>query len=382
MGNERKNISSYILIGIVTIFIIVFIAWLFIGGYIMKSVGETELGVKLIRNKVVEILPPGVYTDIGFFRKLVTINIEHINWCAVDPEVLTSDSQRIGLAVCGTVQRPTNAETIISGWASFKVYYTNDLGLAGEYHFEATDDPTEQRLIIDESGLLQILAQQAMKVCVGDRPFEDAVIGSARDEVRQCIDNEVSKLAEEYGGLNVANVTVPNVILSSEVQESLDAITQSKFDEALANQQAEQAIAEANKKLAEEQGSIMVSEGTKQEQARQDAITAALQAESLSAQQAVIKQQMENDLLEANLQIEINEKLAQAAAIQAEADLAEELYMATLIEENPSYAYQQWLATIMPAWSSTDKVIVPAGSDPFTILAPFGIPNYSVEIPE
>ena len=56
-----------------------------------------------------------------------------------------------------------------------------------------------------------------MKVCVGDRIFDEAVIGTARDELRACIDDEVNKLAANFG-LRVENVAVPDVLLSPDVQ--------------------------------------------------------------------------------------------------------------------------------------------------------------------
>lgn len=39
---------------------------------------------------------------------------------------------------------------------------------------------------------VQDLARQAMKVCVGDRTFDDNIIGTARDALRACIDDELS----------------------------------------------------------------------------------------------------------------------------------------------------------------------------------------------
>ena len=344
-----RKFVSWMLPAIGILAVVFIVIWLFIGGYIMKSVGDTEIGVKLVRNRVVEVLPSGIYTDLRFFTKLKTVNVAKLDWCAVDPEILTSDSQRIGLAVCGTVQRPLDSEAYINGWSSYKPYYTNDNGLAGKFHFEPTDDPTEQRLVIDQSGLMQTQAQQAMKVCVGDRAFSESVIGSARDDLRQCIDEEVSKLLAGFGNLNVDNVVAPNVVLLEEVQQALDNITKSRFEQALAEQDKEKIRAEKEKELEEIQGNIRVTEGEKQEQARQDAITAELKANALLSQQDVIRQQMENDLLQAELQIDVNTELAKAAEIKAEANNADNLYMAELLENNPSYAYMLWLKEIVPA---------------------------------
>ena len=59
--------------------------------------------------------------------------------------------------------------------------------------------------------------------CVGDKKFDEAVIGSGRDDLRACIDDELSGLAEPLG-LEVRNVAVPQITISPEVQAGLDAI--------------------------------------------------------------------------------------------------------------------------------------------------------------
>src|SRR6266545_3164432 len=69
---------------------------------------------------------------------------------------------------------------------------------------------------------------QAMKVCVGDKKFDEAVIGSGRDALRSCIDDELSGLAQPLG-LEVRNVAVPQVTISLAVQTALDAIVQSRL---------------------------------------------------------------------------------------------------------------------------------------------------------
>jgi hypothetical protein len=301
----------------------------------------------------------------------------------VDPEVITNDSQRIGLVVCGTVQRPGlgEADLYLSGWSSFKPYYVNDLSLAGKFHYENNpSNANEQIVVVDQAGLMQTLAQQAMKVCVGDRGFEEAVIGSARDELRKCIDDQISPLAAGYGGLTVDNVTVPNVILSPGVQASLDAITQSRFAQALAEQEKLTAITQADAVLAQEQGKIRVSQGTIQEQARQDAITAELQAQALFAQQQVISQQNANDLLDAELQLEVNSARFSAAEEAAKADNADKLYVAEILQRNPNYAYWLALQAIAPSWTNVDKVYIPSGTNPLTILGIDGMPGITVPI--
>lgn len=384
MKNKSKRWVVYTLVGGI-ILILVLLGRFTLFGYIWHQVEDTEIAVQLRQNRVVNVVPPGIYTDTGLWADIVDINVAQIQWCAVDPEVITKDSQRIGLVVCGTVQRPglAEAERYLTGWSSFKIYYTQDLNLAGKYHYVSNpNNSTEQIVVVDQAGLLQTLAQQAMKVCIGDRTFSQAVIGSARDEVRQCIDDEVSSLAAGYGGLSIENVTVPNVILTPEVQASLDAITKARFDQAVAEQSALTAAAQADEQLAIQSGAIRVEQGRVQEQARQDAITADLQAQALLAQQDVIRQQNANNLLAAELELEVNKKQSEAALYLAQAENADKLYFAELLAANPDYARLLMVESIVPAWSATDKVIIPAGTDPLTIISPWGSGTPVVVAPE
>ena len=350
-------------------------------GYAWENVGDTYIAVQLFQNKPWNVVGSGVYTDLRPWAVIERINVAQLQWCSVDPEVITNDSQRIGLVVCGTVQRPSlgQADAYLKGWSSYKPYYVNDLALAGKFHYVNNPNNTnEQLVVVEQAGLMQTLAQQAMKVCVGDRGFEEAVIGSARDELRKCIDDQVSPLAQGYGSLIVDNVTVPNVILSAEVQASLDAITQSRFAQALAEQQKSTAKTQADAKLAEEQGKIRVSQGTIQEQARQDAITAELQAQALAAQQQVIQQQNSNDLLDAKLQLDVNNARYQAAEVKAKADNADKLYVASILQNNPNYAYWLSLQTLAPTWTDVDKVYIPAGTNPLTVMGVGTVPNVTI----
>ena len=123
---------------------------------------------------------------------------------------------------------------------------------------------------------------------VGDRAFNDAVIGSARDELRVCIDAEVNGLAGSFGVV-VKNVAIPNVILAPEVQVSLDAITQSRLDTVLAAQDAIKAKEQAAADQAREEGAVRVTLSRQQEEVRQQTILADLQRQRFEANRAVIE---------------------------------------------------------------------------------------------
>ena len=166
------------------------------------------------------------------------------------------------------------------------------------------------------------------------------MIGSARDELRVCIDAELNRLAANLG-LNIKNVAIPNVILSAEVQTSLDAITQSRLDTELATQDAIKAKEQATADQAREEGEVRVALSRQQEEVRQQTILAELEEKRLAAQRAVIEAEKANDLLAAQKDLEINRARAEAAQKAARAALASELILAELYAQNPSYAYLQ-----------------------------------------
>lgn len=356
-------------------------------GYYWRAIGDQYIGVETISGNVGRVLPPGIHSNSTLWADLNEVDISQHPWCSVDPEVLTKDSQRLGFVVCGTVQRPGLSDLIgpegkkttyyqYNGgqyWVGYKTYYQKNDLLAGEYHTEANpSNPNEQIYIIDKAGLMQQLSQQAMKSCVGDRTFEQAVVGSNRDDLRDCIDESVSKLAANYGGLKVENVVVPNIIIGDEVAAKLDAITTAKFDTQLEKQKEEQALAEGKRLLAVEQAAIRVEQGSSQETATQRAITLGLQAEAEKARKGLIEADMANKLLEAELQIEVSQTDLEAAKLDVQISHVWDITLAELLQVNPTYADYLMLQLATAAWDETDKIVVPIGSDPYTIINPWG----------
>ena len=122
-----------------------------------------------------------------------------------------------------------------------------------------------------------------MKVCVGDRTFDDNIIGTARDALRACIDEEVNKLSEKFG-LTIDTLVVPEVILSPEVQAALDAIVQSRLETEKAAQDKLRADAQADAEQARQEGEIRVEQSRIQEQTKQQTILAQLEQEKVLAQ--------------------------------------------------------------------------------------------------
>ncbi|NJN93263.1 MAG: hypothetical protein HC875_03825 [Anaerolineales bacterium] len=362
-------IFTLIVVAIVAVIVLMFSSQFY---YLFERVEEQEVGVQFESGRIVGIVGPGVYSDFGFYVELTKISSQAIPFTIEDQEIITKDKQRIGLVVSGDIFRPNIAQKDIlqDKWAEYRNIFL--------------DDALAQARV-------QALAQQAMKVCVGDRNFDDNVVGTARDELRNCIDTEVSDLANNFG-LQIENVVVPNVLLSPEVQAALDAIVQSRLETEKAAQDKLRANAQASAEQARQEGEIRVQQSRIQEETKQQTILAQLEQEKILAQKAVIEAQKANelaqveaqkaiieaekinDLLAAQKDLEINQAIAAAAAEKAKADLANQLILAELYADNPGYLDLQKVQANANALKPTDKIIfTPEGTVPNLVIPGPGI---------
>ncbi len=317
--------------------------------YLFKRVEPGQIGVIIRGGQISRIVPPGMYSDLGLFVNLKTYSIEAYQFSVADAELITSDNQRIGVTVSGSFFRPdfAKADRIAALWARYSHIYTNDEAL--------------QKVAND-------LAAQAMKVCVGGKPFRESIIGAGRDSLRNCVDEELSKLSDPYG-LDVSNVTLPNVTLSPEVQQLLDAITKSRLETEKAEQDRLKAIAQGEASKAEQEAAIRVEQSRAQEEAKQKAVLAELTRNQLQAEKQVIEAQKNNDLLSAQRDLEINTAMAAAAIERAKADLAREIALAELYGKNSNYYNYQMALANASALKATDKLIfTPEGVFPQLIF--------------
>ncbi|MBE7472730.1 MAG: hypothetical protein DPW09_16025 [Anaerolineae bacterium] len=360
---------TLIVVVIVAVILLVFSSQFY---YLFERVEEQEVGVQFESGRIVGIVGPGVYSDFGFYVELTKISSQAIPFTIEDQEIITKDKQRIGLVVSGDIFRPNIAQKDIlqDKWAEYRNIFL--------------DDALAQARV-------QALAQQAMKVCVGDRNFDDNVVGTARDELRNCIDSELSDLAANFG-LQIENVVVPNVILSPEVQAALDAIVQSRLETEKAAQDKLRANAQAEAEQARQEGEIRVQQSRIQEETKQQTILAQLEQEKIlaqkavieaqkanelaqvEAQQAIIEAEKANELLAAQKDLEINQANAAAAAEKAKADLANQLVLAELYGDNPGYLELQKIQANANALKATDKIIfTPEGTVPNLVIPGPGI---------
>ena len=362
-----------ILIGVVVLIGLVFVLS-FAGrfGYFFRTVEQQEVGVQFRGGRIYNIVGPGVYSDVGLFVSLVKVSSQAIPFQVTDEEIITIDKQRIGIVVSGDIFRPNlgDRDRILSLWAQYRGIYLND-------------DPALARV--------QDLARQSMKVCVGDRTFDESIIGTSRDELRACIDDELNDLADRFG-LRIENLVVPNVILSPEVQTALDAIVQSRLSTEKAAQDELKARAEAAAEQARQEGEIRVEQSRIQEQTRQQTNLAEMERARLAAQKDVIEAERanalarletekltigatkSNELLAATRDLDINEALAVAAAAKAQADLALQLALARLLTDHPDYLQLKTVEANASALRETDKIIFTVeGMAPTLVLPGPGI---------
>ena len=340
--------------------------------YFFERVEESEVGVRFSGGRIKDIVGPGVYNDFGLFVEIKRVSSQAVAFSVSDEELITRDKQRIGLTVTGDIFRPglENSDVLRRLWAEYNNLYLSD---------DAARTRIEDR------------ARQAMKVCVGNRGFDDNVIGSGRDDLRECIDNEVNKLAENFG-LTIDNVAVPEVILSADVQARLDEIVGSRLATELAAQDELRARAQASAEQARQEGEIRVQQSRIQEESRGQRILAELEEQKIiaqravieaeranelarvEAQRAIIEAEKENELLAAQRDLEIETARALAATERAKAELATQLALAELFAANPAYLQLQMVQANASAIRPSDKIIfTPEGLVPTLVMPGPGI---------
>lgn len=356
-SNNLRNALSFIprwLIGLIAgIILIVVLANLSKSFWYFEVIENDEVGVTIEAGEIQGVVQPGIAYDFGLFVDLVKITTSAVAITVDDPELITIDKQRIGLEVTADVFRPREADIVISNYSRYRNIYLNDESL-------------QQRMTA--------FTLQAMKVCVGDKKFDEAVIGSGRDDLRACIDDELSGLAAPIG-LEVRNVAVPQITISPEVQAALDAIVQSRLATEKAKQDAEKAEEEAAAQQAVEEGRIRVEQAKLQEEARQQAILQELKRQQLEAELAVIEQQTIN----AEAQLGLTQAQQAIADEQARVDIARELALAEMYAAHPEYVALQIALANASAIKDSDKFIyTPAGVFPNLILGNGVVPTFDV----
>jgi hypothetical protein len=379
---KARSISGVIIAVVVVIGVIALFSFGSQFFYFFKKVDAQEIGIQFSGGRIKDVVGPGVYSDFGLYVSMIKVSSQAISFTVDDAEIITKDKQRMGAVVSGDIFRPgeTEKDVLRENWSKYRGLYTDDAALVAK---------------------VQDFARQAMKVCVGGNTFDNNTIGSARDELRACIDDELNGLATSVG-LIVRNVVVPNIILSSEAQAGLDAIVQSRLETEKAAQDELKAIAQAAAEQARVEGEIRVEQSKIQETTRQQTTLAELERQRVAAQLAVIEAQRANTLAEleterqkieatkaneilaAERNLQIRELEADAMEAAARGDVALRKALALLYAEHPEFQLVTIAEANAAALSATDKIIFTVeGSAPTIVLPGPGItPTVNVAQPQ
>ncbi len=371
-GPQMRNVSR--IMGAVVALVVILVLLLFGGQffYVMQRVDAQEVGIQFESGRIKDVVGPGVYSDVGWFVSMTKVSSQAIFFSVQDPEIITKDKQRMGAVVSGDIFRPdeTQKDVLRAMWSKYRGLYIDDAVAVAK---------------------IQDFAKQAMKVCVGDRTFNENTIGTTRDDLRACIDTELNEKAQLVG-LTVRNVVVPEIILSEEVQVGLDAIVQSRLETEKAAQDKLKAEAQASAEQARVEGEIRVEQSRLQETTRQQTTLAELERQRVEAQLAVIeaerinklaeleteRQEIEarkaNEILTAERDLDIRKLEADAMEEKARGDAALEKVLAQVFEQYPEYQAIVIAQANAAALTATDKIIFTVeGTTPSIVLPGPGI---------
>ena len=369
-GKKSKKKPKALGIILLVIFVLAAAFLFFKPVYLMKGLGQQEMGVKIRAGEIVDIVGPGgIYNDFGLYVKLESYNIEGVSFNVADDEVFTKDMQPVYVEIRGQVFRPS-LTSIKSVNDDGKISYFSKDEIARHY--------VNYRQSYTDNGVLKEqldgFSRQAMKVCVGQNDLRGNAVAEGRDTLRNCIENELEKLTNEIG-MYVNNIVVTDVQASEQAMQVINETNQYLLDAEKAKAQAQKLEEEGKANAVQKEAEIRVQQAAQQETARQKVTLAELEEKELIARREVLKAEKENAILEQ----ELNAEKAKAAELQAQADLAKERLMAEIYEENPGYFQLKVSEMNASAIKSTDKfIIVPEGSMPQLVLGRDVIPTMNV----
>ena len=360
-------------IGIIVLLVILILVGGFIffkPVYLMKGLGQQEMGVKIRAGEIVDIVGPGgIYNDFGLYVKLENYNIEGVAFSVADDEVFTKDMQPVYVEIRGQVFRPSLTSIKSVNKDGTVDYFTKDE--IAQHYVNYRQSYRENSVLKDQ---MDGFCRQAMKVCVGQNDLRGNAVAEGRDTLRNCIENELEKLTNEIG-MYVNNVVVTDVQASEQAMQVINETNQYLLDAEKAKAQAQKLEEEGKANAVQKEAEIRVQQAAQQETARQRVTLAELEEKELIAKREVIKAEKENAILEQ----ELNAEKAKAAELEAQAELAKERLLAQIYDENPGYFQLKVSELNASAIKTTDKfIIVPEGAMPQLVLGKDVIPTMNV----
>ena len=371
--NKPKKVSKTGIIILAVVLIVAAAFVIFKPVYLMKGLGQQEMGVKIRAGEIVDIVGPGgIYNDFGLYVKLENYNIEGVSFSVADDEVFTKDMQPVYVEIRGQVFRPSLTSIKSVNDDGTVSYFTKE---EIARHFINYRQSYKDNEVLQNQ--LDGFCRQAMKVCVGQNDLRGNAVAEGRDTLRSCIENELEKLTREIG-MYVNNIVVTDVQASDQAMQVINETNQYLLDAEKAKAQAQKLEQEGKANAVQKEAEIRVQQAAAQETARQKVTLAELEEKELIARREVIKAEKENAILEQ----ELNAEKAKAAELEAQAELARERLLAQIYEENPGYYQLKVSEMNASAIKSTDKfIIVPEGAMPQLVLGKDVIPVSNVTTP-
>lgn len=230
-------------------FVFIFMAVMIIltACYFNDDVAPEQVGVQMDRNRILNCVGPGVYTEWGYFEDLREVSANTVTFSVQDPEVATSDNQLVGVAITIQARRQTNDCDAI------KTMITNWPGLLHDDQLISTMTAT---------------AREAIKN--GTRGFTLSMLLNDRNGLANAIADQLKLDARKYS-TDVVNVTIENIALDPAYAKALQEKAQytAEIDKELRRQDLVRQMAETNR-LEQEQ----LTEVLKAQKVREEAQTA------------------------------------------------------------------------------------------------------------
>lgn len=217
------------------------------GCYWNDEVATNQVGVQLNENKIENVVGAGVYTDMGFYAELKTMDVDTLTFSVEDPEVLTKDNQPVGVKITIQARRKSDDEAV-------KNFFTNWSSLTVNENLINTISATARE------GIKNGTRGYTLTDLLNDR-------NGLADAIRKALEGDVEKYSVE-----IINVTVENITISESYGDILEQtanlnaqVDQEKRRQDLINQQAlndvleqEQRVKVADAQLLAEQAETSV----------------------------------------------------------------------------------------------------------------------------
>lgn len=188
------------------ILLVLVLSVLLSGCYFNADVATDQVGAQLNKNKILDCVGPGVYTDMGFFADLKEISLATLTFEVEDPEVATEDNQLVGVKITVQARRKGDCDSV-------KSILTNWSHLLDDATLVSTIDAT---------------AREGIKN--GTRGFSLQELLNDRNGLANAISEQLEIDAGEYA-TEVINVTIENISIAPEYAEVLQKTAQLRAEE-------------------------------------------------------------------------------------------------------------------------------------------------------